>query len=173
MTRRCAKWCGAAPEMCRASTPTTPNLIRNVIPESHHRTSDEGDQRFRQRYPAGGIRPPLQPARYVAQSRGDRADARAQHPTARNERSCGPTAGAGEASAGVPADLLERGGRGSPARWVWIPSAAQVGDSIFEGGPALQLDAQDGITQSLQFGYNCDFNGYFSLPYPAAKNPNR
>src|SRR5688572_19965570 len=39
------------------------------------------------------------------------------------------------------------------------------GDSIFDGAPDMDLNAQDAVTQSLQFGYNCDFNGYFSLPY--------
>ena len=46
------------------------------------------------------------------------------------------------------------------------------GDAIFAGQPDLDLDRQTAATQSVQFGYNCDYNGYFPLPHTASRNPN-
>lgn len=47
------------------------------------------------------------------------------------------------------------------------------GDSFFAGRPDLDLNAQNATTQSWQFGYNCDFNGYFPLPHHGSNNPNK
>lgn len=47
------------------------------------------------------------------------------------------------------------------------------GDSIFSGKADLNWANQTAATQSGQFGYNCDFNGYFPLPNPKTNNPNR
>ncbi|HET6408885.1 MAG TPA: PhoX family phosphatase [Chthoniobacteraceae bacterium] len=47
------------------------------------------------------------------------------------------------------------------------------GDSIFAGRPDLNLAHQTAATQSAQFGYNCDFNGYFPLQKGTRTQPER
>ncbi|MGZ8919651.1 MAG: PhoX family protein [Limisphaerales bacterium] len=47
------------------------------------------------------------------------------------------------------------------------------GDPIFTSSPELNLNSQNGATQAGQFGYNCDFIGYFGLPHYDSQNPNR
>ena len=55
--------------------------------------------------------------------------------------------------------------------------AAQVllrwGDPLFPGVPALDLHQQTAELQSRQFGFNCDYIGYFPLPHFRAPNPDR
>lgn len=62
---------------------------------------------------------------------------------------------------------------------VLVPNgyAAQVlirwGDPLFPAAPVFDLLHQNAETQSTQFGYNCDFVGYFALPRYRSNNPNR
>lgn len=46
------------------------------------------------------------------------------------------------------------------------------GDPLFPGAPVFNPFGQTAWGQSLQFGYNCDFVGFFPLPY-RSQNPNR
>jgi uncharacterized protein len=47
------------------------------------------------------------------------------------------------------------------------------GDPIFENAPALDWNVQNRATQEKQFGYNCDFTGYFPLPHYRAHSPRK
>lgn len=47
------------------------------------------------------------------------------------------------------------------------------GDAIIPGARPLDFNFQNAATQAGQFGYNCDFIGYFPLPHFDSKNPNR
>lgn len=38
------------------------------------------------------------------------------------------------------------------------------GDPLASNAPAFRLDAQSAAAQAEQFGYNCDFVGFFPLP---------
>jgi len=44
------------------------------------------------------------------------------------------------------------------------------GEPLFAGGPAFVLNAQTAAAQSQQFGYNCDFVGFFPLPQYRSQN---
>ena len=39
------------------------------------------------------------------------------------------------------------------------------GDGLFTDAPTFDVENQNGDTQQQQFGFNCDFIGFFSLPY--------
>ncbi len=55
--------------------------------------------------------------------------------------------------------------------------AAQVlirwGDPLHPGVPPLDVRNQTAERQARQFGYNCDFVGYFPLPHFRSRNPHR
>lgn len=47
------------------------------------------------------------------------------------------------------------------------------GDPITADALALNFNEQNRGTQEQQFGYNCDFNGYFPLPHYTSHNPRK
>lgn len=50
---------------------------------------------------------------------------------------------------------------------------AAWGHPVNPGAPAFNLEAQTPEAQAQQFGYNCDYVGYFGLPNPASRDSNR